>query len=189
MPQTDKATTETDSHASVAVSPGGLPGEVRFTDTGTEFRGVWVSHTGFKHDVGTPAPAVTERYKVAAEMAEALYHTNKAYPFCVGAEGRSFGWKDITEDWRTGAKQIRLPSWHKGVVAGALATLGVELTDEHNLYFTFPVGSSKDDVLAVTAPLRREGTRFADEDTLAREVLAAANKCGFGAQAEQMDLF
>lgn len=164
----------------IPVAPGGMPGEVTFKPDGISLRGEWASHTGYRHLYARRSEQIAvidpENEALARQLAEEHYTDNAALPFLVGAEHRDMGWKDIMEDWQTGAWRVRLPDWHKGVVSAALEAAGVTMTDRINQHWAFPVGAPIEEVREIVRPLTREGTRLMDEQVLAESVVTVVDK-------------
>lgn len=160
----------------VTISINGILGEASVSGYGVELRGPWASHTGYRSMMETKGKDFSEA--ALYEVAKAQYDEQKGYAFVVGDENRDHGWKKIMvfQD----RIEIRLPSWHKGIVAKALESYGMQLDCKWNMRWVFPASSVEMDVVrAVFAPILRAGTRFADESELTKQIDVAARESGY----------
>lgn len=155
-----------------------LSGTAEFTQYGVELNGPWASHTGFRSVTG--AKSNDGDVGMLYSLAEAAYEESRRYSFAVGHEHCEHGWKTLIEDWQ-GNITVRLPSWHKDVVAEALKAYGMELECQVNTRWVLPARSGVriDVVRQLLAPILRPMTRFVDEHVLAQEIDDAACSMGF----------
>ena len=157
------------------VTVGGLRGTVRFRSSYTELMGPWASHTGYRSLARRPPEADD---KTAQQLAEAAYAEQTPYAFLVGDEHRDTGWRTLTvHDQRV---EVRLPAWHIGLVAEALAACGLtqdEPSDPINHRWgtrRWPPGPLR----RALSPLLTPGTRFTPEEDLARQLRRSARYAG-----------
>lgn len=162
----------------IIIEINGLVGQAKYTSFGAEFTGPWASHTGFLSDYGAGGEPGDTGYLCA--KAEDLYHAQRKHAFSVGHEHSEHGWKTLERSWR-GNVTLRLPQWHRGVVAAALESYGMVFEGEIQSRWSFPVdsGVTLEQAKAVLAPILKRNTRFTEEIELAAAIDAAARAEGF----------
>lgn len=169
--------TDNDTETVIELRLGGLPGTASIRGGSVIFRGNWASHTGFRSDTGGMSSSDETDAHYAAKAAQELYNTAANYPFLVGNEYKEHGWEILRKNYQ-GLLEVRLPSWHKGIVAAALTELGAKETCKINNFWTFQEGTRIEDVKNWLAPILAEKTRFCDEVILAENIknIAACSK-------------
>lgn len=164
----------------IIIEINGLVGQAKYTEFGAEFTGPWASHTGFLSDYAPERDTGDAGYLFA--KAEELYNAHCKYAFAVGHEHSEHGWKTLERSWR-GNITLRLPQWHRGVVAATLESYGMVFEGETQFQsrWSFPVdsGVTLEQAKAVLAPILKRNTRFTDEIELAAAIDAAARAEGF----------
>lgn len=160
----------------------GMEGKV--TDDGfVSVEGKFASHTGYR-SLGRywleDQPGPGTRAEKAQQVAQELYDEHKEYAFMVWQEhAKDGGWKDIHSFG--GEHEIRLPDWHEGKVAAVLEEAGFT-QDENakaNSRWAIPEDRIKaKDLRKAVAPIRKNGTRFADEQQLADELRDSLQNAG-----------
>lgn len=122
----------------------------------------WASSTGFRSVIGTDDCMADAR---------ALFERAKESPYLVGRADCDM-WKELSTNWKNpSCVQIRLPDWHDGSVANALADIaGLTVDDEINNYWIFPREVPTDVIRRLLAPVLRKGTRLQDQMSLAEEI-------------------
>ncbi|WP_150306332.1 hypothetical protein [Pseudomonas saliphila] len=165
-------------NSTVTIIINGLAGTARYSSYGIELRGPWASHTGFISlcSMAKQGDDSADLYALAEER----YNQQKCYAFAVGDEHREHGWKTLSMGFN-GCIEIRLPSWHKGVVAEALESYGMIFDCKLNCRWVFPANCGVDMGLAraIFAPILQQNTRFADEVFLAQQIDLAARQAGY----------
>lgn len=162
----------------IIIEINGLAGQAKYTEFGAEFTGPWASHTGFLSDYAPERDTGDAGYLFA--KAEELYNAHCKYAFAVGHEHSEHGWKTLERSWR-GDITVRLPQWHRGVVAAALESYGMVFEGEIQSRWGFPGGNgvTLEHAKTVLAPILKRNTRFADEAQLAAAIDAAALAEGY----------
>lgn len=164
-----------DQATHLEITMGGITGKIDWGGFSTTATAPWASHTGFRSlgvDVDTSNPQ---------RLAQQLYEKNEKLPFLVGDEHRDHGWKSICTNY-SGEIQVRLPSWHSGVVAACLESYGMTKTCTINNYWCFPKNMQKVTqklVAELLAPVAAPHTRFSCEVDLAKQIDAQARRIGY----------
>ncbi|MEW5250888.1 hypothetical protein [Microbulbifer discodermiae] len=150
---------------------------------GFEYHGRAASHTGY-HSVVAPDGIPDESTLVS--MAQAQIEAFLQAPYLVGRYDYN-DWREIGENWSTGAATIRLPDWHTGELLAELERQGFVLADEANTFIDAPAHLGKRNLAMVVAPLLAPGSRVTPEAQLAKALsLSAARQ---GDAHKQMALF
>lgn len=165
---------------------GGVAGRVTFKECFFfhALHGPWASHSGYRslhfgyEDEPMSQWSAEQLYELAGEMATERFMEESAFAFLVGDEHRDCGWRKISQSM-DGRVQIRLPDWHSGVLAACLESYGVKLECPLNNYWVFEHGVTKEEARAILKPALQRRTRFADEESLAREINACATDLGY----------
>jgi hypothetical protein len=168
----------------------GVPMRIRFRELGVDFHGKAASHSGYHCEPGRRTGTIEQDEAWARAWARSEYDKAKHYPYVVGAEGKAFGWKDISKNWQTGKLEIRLPAWASESIKAALTALGMEESDSANHRWAFSNPSiGKEAFKELVSPLLKTGTRFMDEEALAAQLRDQLTPGGALVTEQQMDLF
>lgn len=166
----------------------GVSFKAAFKSTGLSLKGKAASHTGYRHTYAGMASTSGSKEE-AMEVARALYGESVKYPYIVGAEHRDMGWKDLSQDYKTDAWQFRIPQWASMGVTDALEALGMVEACPHNHYWQSKTPISKEEMTVLIGPLLVPGSRLADEELLAAQLLENLTHTGCRVTETQLDLF
>lgn len=162
----------------ISIIINGLNGTVELNGNTVVLTGPWADSSG-RYDYEVPDPEAYDAGQLF-EAAEELYERNKILPFAVGADHVEQEWKFLRQ-LGCGSIAVRVPAWHRGIVALTLEAYGMKPSAESDCCWAWDAKSGVNSELAhmVLAPILDAGTRFSDERVLAEAIDSAVWAAGY----------